>query len=74
MNRAQYMTPEQKALWESAEKREGRKIKRTHENCRKILGRYITVKDNAGNKTRVFRPGVARPGKTARDRARRRGK
>ena len=50
MNRSQYWTADQKAKWASAERQEGCKLPRTHENCLLILK-------------------IARPGKTASDKA-----
>ena len=38
MNRSQFMTPDQKAKWLSAESLAGCKLPRTHENCIRITG------------------------------------
>ena len=69
MNRAQFMTRAQKAQWVAAEEKEGRKIPRTHENCSRIFGRTVKNKDGVVK----FIPGPSRPGKTAKDRANRKG-
>jgi hypothetical protein len=63
--RAQYMTQKQISIWDAAEKKEGRKIPRTHENCGRIFGRTIKTKKGEIK----FFPGPSRPGKTAKDRA-----
>ncbi len=65
MERARFMTRAQKARWEVAEQKEGRKIPRTHENCSRILGKAIKTHDGE----RIFIKGPSRPGKTAKDRA-----
>jgi hypothetical protein len=51
MNKSHYWSADQKARWAEAERREGCKLPRTHQNCLAILK-------------------VARPGKTAKDKAR----
>jgi len=38
MNRSHYMSSAQKARWAAAEKLQGRKIPRSHQNCLEILG------------------------------------
>lgn len=50
MNRSHYWSTDQKTKWAEAERQEGCKLPRTHQNCMRILK-------------------VARPGKTAKDRA-----
>ncbi len=67
MNRSHYWTAEQKAKWAEAERKEGCKLPRTHQNCMRILGRIERRVVNG--KTRIMHfPGPARPGKTAKDR------
>lgn len=77
MKRADYMSDDQKARWRAREEKVGSTIARTHKNCQEIFGKTvtITVEDEYGNVTKVrkFVPGPARPGKTAKDRARRAG-
>lgn len=68
MKRASFMTQHQKALWEAAERRAGKKLPRTHHNCRTIFGYYATVKTEEGKKRQVFIAGPNRPGKTKSDR------
>lgn len=76
--RAHFMTQAQQRVWEEAEKREGRKIPRTHENCRRVFATItkVPVKMDSGRiigyETKVT-PGPARPGKTAKDRAKKNG-
>ena len=68
MERHDYMTQEQKAKWAYAERQAGRKLPRTHENCMTILGTY-TKRVVDGELKKVLVPGPARPGKTAKDKA-----
>jgi len=76
MKRAQYMTQAQQRIWGEAEKKEGRKIPRTHENCQRVFQKItkVPVKDLngkiTGHLTKVVK-GPSRPGKTAKDRANR---